>query len=1243
MGGVGNLHLAGVTPTQAMVSYTAPDAGPCRLELSESASFTPVVFDTDAAKYANSNLDLSRPNTIVSGLSRTAVFGKQRMDLALDGNWYSRALAADAKLFLRVGCGAGFTDTATLSFATPTPALGTTHGMTYQSDASAPGAYITPFYSYTDRNQEIVDPQTGVKVKRVNLPRDQNRDTGDLSFTAVEQGTGWTNPDSLLSNFDAGAYAGYGGTSQDWLYLRVNIAASGWGAQLNEVPLPDYLRLTLSAYCAGANCANAADRVVDIQQTYDGVTFGPTQTVTVANGGEANVSLCGAGGATCTAGAFWGLPTPERQALRWSSGFLVNSSPSVTVSFTQAGDCAQLRAGDAIYVAGNNMTVVSLDCMAGAAVLNFAVNLAAPGGMTGWPFAYAVGWQDNAKLGFRIRKHSTNPNAEIRVQYASLYVGRSDRGPTTSAGFSDRCQEMLTSNGNLLCNFPGRLYSINPVTGEVHSMGSTFGTGGAAVVPILIGETPGNGNVLWDPLISRRVWAGASESATGKPVILRCDITQDDTVDNPWPDGPAGLQLAATTCVNMTPSAGGFDIRTMVAACSAAGPCGPGYNVNLYGNWAVVSLIGNYLFLAANRGSQDSYAYVAVFDIGNGSPLGSGGTGSIVAGNYLHKMASSLAQNKSLRWTSLHNLFHPIDAPGWMAWGPTAILKNDGGPGSNTFYVKLDTALPAVAAGTQQEINITTTWNPVWGTQPAGYRVGDPVSDCIPGGCVNADDETGDFWRGALKAGDFCRIVNGANVEYLQFVAVTSAASVRVKRGIGAAPPDNYDVSFYAPKAWPVGQQCVMTGANANFRVDPALSFSGVAWNFLASRDGTDISAFRYTAFPGGGHQSIRNFYSTAGPEFMAYRSAGGLSGAPSLDLTPTDPGATNISRPPVFGGQSTVNAGECTEGHPSVGLVSGNRLRALDSHPMLGGEGCFNTLTSASPATLVSWPIYKFRPNLHPKHFDTIAFAGDKLLRNVSGPGSVVTGAPSDQWTVCHALVNGECFAGSVAGDVYFSAPNLRPGLRYCTNLSILVDDVCIGDMPYAAGKMVEYNTPALLDAPPFPAGMPTPAMRELTGVFSRYKVTPGTHNIKLLPGGLFGYYGSAGGPRTDSYLVKVPRNWEPDSVGRATFAGVPITLSSVPGGVSRVLIKFGFDENFRCSQNRNEGCYAAAAGVTEANPFLWETELTGSSGVACASGCTVTIPALADRVVFYQVVYRDAGGGVVFRSEVRSAVPGN
>ncbi len=208
-GAVVSVQVRGVTATQANLSYTAPDGSACSVEVSESPTYLPLVHDVDPVLFAGANLD-SRPEGIVSGQERVFVAGKRRAEKGLDGRWYSRALQAFTTHYYRITCGS---NQATGSFATANIALGNTYNEPLPADpavSSRPyytsvGSYAWPAFSNWNRQdpaarpESVIDPQTGMLLKRLALPQDQPIDympgSGDHTFTSVASADGaWNVP-----------------------------------------------------------------------------------------------------------------------------------------------------------------------------------------------------------------------------------------------------------------------------------------------------------------------------------------------------------------------------------------------------------------------------------------------------------------------------------------------------------------------------------------------------------------------------------------------------------------------------------------------------------------------------------------------------------------------------------------------------------------------------------------------------------------------------------------------------------------------------------------------------------------------------------------------------------------------------------------------------------------------------------------------------------------------------------------
>jgi hypothetical protein len=122
-------------------------------------------------------------------------------------------------------------------------------------------------------------------------------------------------------------------------------------------------------------------------------------------------------------------------------------------------------------------------------------------------------------------------------------------------------------------------------------------------------------------------------------------------------------------------------------------------------------------------------------------------------------------------------------------------------------------------------------------------------------------------------------------------------------------------------------------------------------------------------------------------------------------------------------------------------------------------------------------------------------------------------------------------------------------------------------------------------------------------------------------------------------------------DSVDRSTFVPIPVKLTPPPGlAVHNVIVQFGYAENgnpgnFYCT-SRQEKCITATVSVGPI-PFQYASEGTGGvelgiTGLACATGCTVAVPALSQRVLYYQVKYRDAANKTLAVGQVEmTAIP--
>lgn len=121
---------------------------------------------------------------------------------------------------------------------------------------------------------------------------------------------------------------------------------------------------------------------------------------------------------------------------------------------------------------------------------------------------------------------------------------------------------------------------------------------------------------------------------------------------------------------------------------------------------------------------------------------------------------------------------------------------------------------------------------------------------------------------------------------------------------------------------------------------------------------------------------------------------------------------------------------------------------------------------------------------------------------------------------------------------------------------------------------------------------------------------------------------------------ILKLPPFPPADTVNRASFVPMVVSLVNVPAGTDNVAAEFGYAEygaasDFHCTP-RAEKCIANQSTVNEANPFSFPLEglggvESGIAGLPCASGCELTIPAISGRVFYYRLKYRNASNQVI------------
>ena len=300
-------------------------------------------------------------------------------------------------------------------------------------------------------------------------------------------------------------------------------------------------------------------------------------------------------------------------------------------------------------------------------------------------------------------------------------------------------------------------------------------------------------------------------------------------------------------------------------------------------------------------------------------------------------------------------------------------------------------------------------------------------------------------------------------------------------------------------------------------------------------------------------------------------------------------------------------------------------QMYGLDARP-LGGPGGGDPLAWNDSVSLVNGTqhVYKISlplnsPNGPPlqnsatdrKRRATVGWYGHTLLRDISGPGSQISDAATD--TFCVADFAGECVPNSAKGDQFVSVVNADTSGQ-CI-IWYIRKTPCLAALPNQTARYVQFDV-----SKPDPTGMRWRILSSLWGGPGRTDNYANVHGTDGT-GWVFGVGKWVNGDRAQIYGIKVP-SWRLDSQYRGDFVRIPVTVSGRTGDAVR--IRFGYDSNLYCS-TRQEQC---STGATNGDAFAWISEPV--SWQPCTNQCSVTVPAVAGRVLYYTVDRKDSSGTI-------------
>jgi hypothetical protein len=329
-------------------------------------------------------------------------------------------------------------------------------------------------------------------------------------------------------------------------------------------------------------------------------------------------------------------------------------------------------------------------------------------------------------------------------------------------------------------------------------------------------------------------------------------------------------------------------------------------------------------------------------------------------------------------------------------------------------------------------------------------------------------------------------------------------------------------------------------------------------------------------------------------------------------------------------------------ETHPTLSISNppdeDTYKQVVDNRPYTGDPA----LVSASNVAAMGGQLYRIRGTNIASNYKLIPYfanSGSLAMKEVSGPAVRLAADSSAQFQWCVALQAGECYSGSLSGDIYFNAPNIANA--YCTwnwgtlqTTLTIPNDICV-DPSQAEAQAIEMQEIAN-----DPFGL---QLRVITNSLSKYEQEFNFWNSRTLPDGSWLFTPLAADPGSLK-LIKIPPR-QTDSVNRTTYVPISVSLPAA-SGVDNAIVEFGYGENgdpgkFYCTA-RQEACAAQSGTINASQPFYFATtEAASITGMPCRSGCTVTIPGMPGRVVYYSVSSRDSSGRVVGQQSGAQAVP--
>lgn len=1256
------------TATQAVITFTTTSntPGSCGLAVSESPSFSSPVIDVDASKFGGSEL-ASRAGNIISGHTVTFIAGhRYAAQYATTGDTsvaWSRALQQGTPHYVEINCGSDAYDT---TFTTATISVGSTHEDGIPADPNVPGRAMWPTLEsdikctgYSGdckrRDTTVIDPQEGTLVQPLVLPEDNINDDHLATHTfwlAQDLAGGWTIPGgftggtgsatitgstsklAIIGMDDGEAFtqnnSGSYGVPDYWnpAGLQFNFQAAISNAACNGTNSSDDCKVQLCVTLDGVSCATNA-------KTYEQIVSNTTTTYTIGSGQSYDA-----------------LQKPGKRI--WTHTEIAPHYPAVSCSGTTV---------TIPYFSTNDLLGAGTWFNPGSWIVTDSGVYQVSSITTGLQFTTTVapatcGYLHISNFGLLVWKKTTTGDTLTLASPTLRDLAYYDTIPQINSGYIGAPITVNLPNGDpaALIRPKQGIYSLDLMTGHTEpfmsvNVNNSLGSG-------LNNPMDNNGDIWFlgnDTSLSKATYTGDYQrpiQRTGNGAQYRVPLWSWNM--DTWLNQCGGG--ITSQCYNLTQiTQASAPLNVLLVAFD------PNYSTTPFNAWQLNGVEGGILGFTAMWNNAPGQAYIGwhvIFDPNATSNVnGSYGAGCVgqntnpAGANYLTPGCIVAARKTwtgtGSRWT-LDKGVIPILRDGWIIdQSPASISGGTGGGGPfvTNEVGTFSTVTCPVAFSAYPCIQLNVDGNP--------FDLGDWNAG-------NGDRSRP--WLGPIQVGDYSLL--GQNLPAnplpgwpepfaLLEVAQVSGNTLTLACIHSSECPTNntanqqlYMVTNY-PGTYPPWC-CNGFGFGGfeywNWKNDPhgtgqiyteysAVQGHGFYVNGIGSQATVNTALQPRCTDPQGNCYNNRNYQAMTDAEMIAAMSdqAGNKqSGVVAF--------STTFAGIKAFGGNAGSNTIQLHPDFERLTNKTGVPGLALDGRPWMGLDGA----PYLSQLTQVGTSTYKiaasFSSTLHLRIWDLQGYAGSKILRNITAPGSSMTDGAGGYYTMCFVLIANECWSGSVFGEVYVNVPYFIGGLHTST------DSACY----FAGGEADQYSDLyGGNDICVFDAGVQNAHTRFNTTGFDsqgwaqqslghgmlsgRADIFHSIHAATAILNSPYPnwYWWNAENwdTRFATMLMKAPA-FTPDSnsTARPFFASVAVSIN-VPAGANGAGVEVAYDEyTGNCSPNRNETCIAVSATVDQTTPWYWETSESGSyTPLSCTHGtpCTINAPILWGHVAKLTPVY--------------------